>query len=65
MKYFILSAGLTIIVYLAVAFIKFDVAWITQVGSWTQNDRVGCLLGYAMKECITALIWIGIKIGKS
>lgn len=55
---------MTVITYLLVSFVKFDVAWISKVGNWEQHERFLCILGYLMKECMTVLVYIVNKINK-
>lgn len=52
----------TIIAYLVTAFVKWDIAWVSQIPNYRQLDRGGIIAIFLIKELFTAMIWdLGLK----
>jgi len=60
--YSILSLSITIIIYLFVSFVKWDIEWITSISIWSEDERALILFLLVCKECLLCTFYnIGLK----
>lgn len=64
-RYLKISALTTILMYLIVSFVKWDITWITEIGQYSPIVRVEIVLCYALLHCINILISLGDFLKKT
>lgn len=57
MRYFLFSFSVTLIIYLMMSFIWWDILWIKNLPLFDKVDRFAIVLGFIFKEYVCILIY--------